>query len=262
MFHNLCGEGGFKNVVVLTTFWDTVTNEKGTGRETELQSDFYGELVQGGARFMRHDLSLGSAHKVLKHVLTLAPTNVRIQEEIRVEGKSLEDTAAGAVHREEVQKLIAKHMEQVAELKAEMGQVREANVALMQELEAERDELQRKLKEWEIEREELKKGLEEGKKVVGQLKVDVEKIQDQLDKEKKESNKSRREATTAKRDKLEAERALEKECSKSWSQKGSEAASAMNPLLGGIMRGPLTAGGAFIDILCHPKPPKPTVNKR
>ena len=261
MFHNLCGEGGFKNVVVLTTFWDTVSNEKGTGRETELKTDFYMELVKGGAHFMRHDLSLRSAHEVLKHVLTLVPTNVRIQEEIRVEGKSLEDTAAGAVHREEVQRLIAKHMEQVAELKAEMGQVKEANEALMQELEAERDELQRKLQEWESEREELKKGLEEEKTVVKQLKVDVEKIQDQLDKEKEESNKRKKEANIAKKDKLEAERALEKECSKSWSQKGSEAANAMNPVLGGIMRAPLTAGGALIDILCHPKSPKPMVNK-
>ena len=89
----------------------------------------------------------------------------------------------------------------------------------------------------------------------------IEKIRDLLNKEKEESNKMKREAIIAKRDKLEAVRALEKECSKTWSQKGSEAANALNPLLGEIMRAPLTAGGALIDILCEPKPPKPTVNK-
>ena len=71
MFSNLCREGEFKHVVVLTTFWDDVTNEAGTKRERRLKSKFFQELVQGGARFMRHNGSSGSAQKVLKHILTL-----------------------------------------------------------------------------------------------------------------------------------------------------------------------------------------------
>ena len=175
MFRNLCGEGGFKNVVVLTTFWDKITNKgEGRMRETQLKSKFFKELVEGGARFMQHDRSFGSAQEVLKHVFTLVPTNVKIQEEIRVEGKSLEDTAAGSVHRKEVEELIAKHRKELAELKAEMDEARKTNAALAQELKGERDKLQRKLKEWESERAELKKGLDEEKKAVEQLKVDAE----------------------------------------------------------------------------------------
>lgn len=76
MFCNLCGEGQFRHVVVLTTFWDDVTNEEGTKRERRLKSKFFKELVQGGARFMRHNGSPGSAEKVRNHVLTLSPTNI------------------------------------------------------------------------------------------------------------------------------------------------------------------------------------------
>ena len=194
MFRNLCGEGGFKNVVVLTTFWDKVTNEDGRKRETQLKSKFFKELVDGGARFMQHDQSLRSVQEVLKHILTLAPTNVRIQEEIRVEGKSLEETAAGSVHRKEVEELIAKHKKEFSELKAEMDEVGNTNAALAQELKVERDKLQYKLKEWENERDELKNGLDEKKQVVAQLKINaVEEKQNQeqwrQDKEREWTNR-------------------------------------------------------------------------
>ncbi|KAF8727249.1 hypothetical protein AX14_007446 [Amanita brunnescens Koide BX004] len=173
MFRNLCGEGGFKNVVVLTTFWDKVTNEEGRQREQQLKSQYFKELVQGGARFMQHDRSLLSAQEVLMHVLTLVPTNVRIQEEIRVDGKNLGDTAAGSVHRMEVEALITKHRKELDELKAEMDEVKNTNAALARELKEEQDEMQQKLKVWESERNELKMDLDKSKMTVEQLKADV-----------------------------------------------------------------------------------------
>lgn len=157
-FRNLCGEGGFKNVVVLTTFWDCVTNDEGRKRETQLKSRFFKELVQGGARFMAHDQSLGSAQEVLKHVLTLVPTNTRIQEEIRVEGKRLEDTAAGSVHRKDLEEFIAKFKKEVDDLGFEMNKC--TNAELAQDLMVERNMLRRRLKKLESERDELKKGLD------------------------------------------------------------------------------------------------------
>ena len=159
MFRNLCGEGGFKNVVVLTTFWDKVTQEEGTQHETQLKSQYFKKLVEGGARFMRHDQSPRSAQEVLKHVLTLFPTNVRIQEEIRVEHKRLEETAAGSVYRQEVEELIAKHKKEVDDWKAKIDEAKNASAAVVKELNQEREKRQRKLKEWERQRDELRKGL-------------------------------------------------------------------------------------------------------
>ena len=292
MFRNLCGEGGYKNVVVLTTFWDKVTNkEEGRMRETQLQTKFFKELVEGGARFMKHDRSPRSVQDVLKHVFTLVPTHVKIQEEIRVEGKSLEDTAAGSVHRKEVEQLIAKHRKDVAELKAEMNEAKKTNAALAKELKGEREQLQLKLREWEKERVELRNGLDEGKKAVERMKVDAEeekknhaqwrndkerewkghldsqanthdqalqKMQAQIEQQKKSAESAKeqeaeRRANTAERERLVAERALRAERNKSWMKKGSEAADAI-PIVGAFFKPGLAIGGAVLDVVSKANP--------
>ncbi|KAJ3887090.1 P-loop containing nucleoside triphosphate hydrolase protein [Lentinula edodes] len=101
MFRNLCGPSAYRNIVVLTTFWDRVSAEEGLMREEQLKSTFFSDIVAGGARFMRHDRTAQSAREVIAHILTLSPTDVQIQEEIRVDGKGLEETAAGGVGQED-----------------------------------------------------------------------------------------------------------------------------------------------------------------
>ena len=160
MFRNLCGAENYKNIVVITTFWDKISNQNdGIQREEQLKTKFFKELVDRGARFMRYDCTAECAHEVLKHIFTLVPTNVQIQHEIRVEGKSLEDTAAGSVHREEVERIIAKHEEELAELRVEMEKVMIHNAEFRRELEAERTQARQHLERWEKEKSELKDGL-------------------------------------------------------------------------------------------------------
>ncbi|KAJ4480289.1 hypothetical protein J3R30DRAFT_3288131, partial [Lentinula aciculospora] len=70
MFRNLCGTNAYMNIVVLTTFWDRVSMEEGLMREEQLKSTFFGDIVTGGARFMRHDRSSQlSALQVIAHIL-------------------------------------------------------------------------------------------------------------------------------------------------------------------------------------------------
>ncbi|PPQ76190.1 hypothetical protein CVT26_009364, partial [Gymnopilus dilepis] len=158
MFKNLCGSKTFKNIVILTTFWDMLaTVKEGIAREDELKYRFFQDLVDGGASFMRHDRTIDSAQGVLERVLAFDPTAVQIQEEIRIQGKALEDTSAGSVHREEVERIIAKHRQEVQELKAEIGNIRNDNSALRKELEEEQERLRKKLAQWEKEKQELEK---------------------------------------------------------------------------------------------------------
>ncbi|KAK2466556.1 hypothetical protein APHAL10511_001418 [Amanita phalloides] len=174
MFRNLCGTKAYENVVVLTTFWDKVSSEQGNQREEQLKAKFFKDLVEGHARFMRHNLTLESARDVLRHISTLDATNVQIQEEIRVEGKKLEDTAAGSVHREEVERIIAEHKVEMAGLKDELETMRNANSTLRQELEEERAILEQKLARLEAERVELKKGLDDAKETQERMAADAE----------------------------------------------------------------------------------------
>jgi hypothetical protein len=160
MFRNLCGEENFKNVVVLTTFWDSVSNKEGEEREEQIKLKFFKDLFDGGAHFMRHNRTIESARNVLGHILTLVPTNVQIQEEIRLEGKRLEDTAAGSVQREEVERMIAKHKAEVEELRVELVAMKTSDAAARRELEEERSKLQAVLARWETEKSDLKRGMD------------------------------------------------------------------------------------------------------
>jgi len=166
MFKGLCGSENYENVVVLTTNWDRVVNkEEGDGREAELKNVVFKELVDGGAKFMRHKFgNMKTARDVLEHIFTLLPTHIAIQKEIRVEGKVLEDTAAGSVHRDEIEQMIAKHKEELASLRQEMKANQAENAAERQELKKGLEQLNEKLERREKERLELKEGLEPTRK--------------------------------------------------------------------------------------------------
>jgi len=135
MFRNLCGTETYKNVVVLTTFWDNAgPKEQAVEREKELKSTVFKDLVDGGACFIHHDRTIESAQKVLEHTLTLVPANVQIQKEIRLDGKSLVDTSAGSVYQEEMEAILANHEEEVNRLRLQLKTVANSNEVLRREL--------------------------------------------------------------------------------------------------------------------------------
>lgn len=190
MFRNLCGAETYKNIVVLTTFWDKVANEReGAQREEQLKNKYFKDLVDGGAYFVRHDRTVEGSRTVLKHILTLSPTNIQIQHEIRVEGKSLEDTAAGSVHREEVERIIAKHKEELNELMAEMEKLMVLNASFRRELEEERARARQNLERWEKEKSDLSNGLGEVRNERARVEVDV--AREQKDREKLSQDRER-----------------------------------------------------------------------
>ncbi|KAF5367597.1 hypothetical protein D9757_010648 [Collybiopsis confluens] len=176
MFQQLCGPDAYKNVVVSTTFWDQLNSPRlGEKRELELKKKFFSEMVQGGATFTRQNCTMDSARKVLRHVLTLDPVDVQIVNEIRKEGKSLEETSAGSIHGEEVERLIAKHRQEIAEIRKEMNKVKEMTASTKRELEKLRNENKQKIAKLENEKLDLKKGLEDETKMRETLEVEAEK---------------------------------------------------------------------------------------
>jgi len=166
MFKGLCGSENYKNVVVSTTNWDRVVNkEEGDRREAELMKMVFKELVDGGAKFMRHKFgNMETARDVLEHIFTLQPTDLAIQKEIRVEGKILEETAAGSVHRDEIEQLLARHKEEVGNLREEMKKIPGENVVASRALKKEEEQLNERLARIEKERLTLREGLDLAKK--------------------------------------------------------------------------------------------------
>ena len=181
MFRELCGAAAYKNVVVLTTYWDQLpSHEVGVIREAQLKSKHFAKLVEGGAQFMRHDRTLESAYKVLRHILPMLPTITQIQTEIRMEGKDITETAAGSVYSKEVEEVITQYKKQITDLTAEMAVVKESNKAAKQELETELAEVRNLLAGQEREQTKLKKGLDEERDLRKQLETEANELRAQF----------------------------------------------------------------------------------
>src|SRR5262249_41729323 len=122
-FKRICGDQALKNVVIVTTRWDEVRDigemEK---REKELmhtKGEFFEPVISAGAQFLRHDNTFPSICKILEKMLHNHPVALQIQIELS-QGKTIEETAAGAELRAEIIKLQTKHEEEMEALRKEM----------------------------------------------------------------------------------------------------------------------------------------------
>ncbi|KIO01138.1 hypothetical protein M404DRAFT_150982 [Pisolithus tinctorius Marx 270] len=98
MFKELCGKENFKNVVLVTTMWDEVTEEVGSARENELQSDFWRSMIDLGSTIHRFDGTMESAWKIISCLSVAPPVQRRplqIQREMVDGHVPLHRTAAG-----------------------------------------------------------------------------------------------------------------------------------------------------------------------
>ncbi|KAI6006735.1 hypothetical protein EDC04DRAFT_974151 [Pisolithus marmoratus] len=98
MFKELCGKENFKNVILVTTMWDEVTEEVGSAREKELQSDFWGSMISLGSTIHRFDGTMESAWKIINSLSVAPPVQRRplqIQREMVDKHMPLHRTAAG-----------------------------------------------------------------------------------------------------------------------------------------------------------------------
>ena len=102
MFRELYGDSALGNVVLVTNMWGAVPHDVGEARESELSSDFFKPVLDGGAQMVQHHNDTESAHDVIRRITTVdCPVVLRIQRELVDEHKDLVDTSVGeAVNRE------------------------------------------------------------------------------------------------------------------------------------------------------------------
>ncbi len=106
---------------------------------------------------MRHDRTAGSAHVVLKYIISeLAPVVTQIQTEMGAQRRPLADTAAHA----ELERVAAEHREEIARLAAEVAAVTERNAAAQRALEAQRAQVRAQEAQSEAERLAMQRALQ------------------------------------------------------------------------------------------------------
>lgn len=183
VFQKVCGNDALKNVTLVSTMWDTINRDSqdlAKKREKQLLDDdeFWGEMVrEHGTQVGRHYNTRESAMKLLKRFIDSPDTRVVVdlQQEV-IDGKTLEETAAGLEVLSEINKAkalveeklraIEKQMEENA---LEMKQLAEARAKAEREaLNAERKALAAERKK---EKERMRRLKEQGEKMYADRKL-------------------------------------------------------------------------------------------
>ena len=158
MFQKLCGDKSLKNVVLVTTQWDGISEEVGGARETELSDsdDFWKGMIAKGAQRARFDGSRQSGLAIVRSLLDRGTTVLQLQDEIVNQGLSVFESSAGMAVEEQLNELKKVHRE-------EMRLAQEK----LQEAVEQRDLEMRTIMEEEVQRvkEEMKKVQEDQERV-------------------------------------------------------------------------------------------------
>jgi hypothetical protein len=103
MFEQLCGDDALRNVILTTTHWDLVSEEVGSKRGAQLESQFWEPMTRHGSRVARFQpATYESAWDLIDRFETRAessnipdvPPPLKLQTEIVDDGKQLHQTSA------------------------------------------------------------------------------------------------------------------------------------------------------------------------
>ena len=110
LLEKLCGSKNFKNVLLITTFWNQVSEEVGAHREREMleMEGFWKSMKGQGAKTERMARDYDRFKVALLAMAEKPCISLQIQEELR-DGKALEETLAGLSINAETRKMKEDH---------------------------------------------------------------------------------------------------------------------------------------------------------
>lgn len=152
LFGKICGPKAMKNVLIVTSMWEEVSEEIGSAREQELASKaiFYQPAIEAGAKMIRHYNYAESARMVVSTLLANLAQKLQMQCELVEQKKQVPETAAGVDLLQLLREQEERYQRQLQDLVDEMRDANRAEVMkLREELKKTREELRRTKKEAE-----------------------------------------------------------------------------------------------------------------
>ncbi|KAJ4352431.1 uncharacterized protein N0V89_007779 [Didymosphaeria variabile] len=141
----ICGIDALKNVILATTRWDGLNDALGSDREHQLREEFWAYMLGHGSKMSRFHGDRGSAVSLLSQLLSSEPVVLELQRELVQEGKTLDQTTAGAYVEHNLDQLKARYEQQMADLEH-----------LKQELQENDRKMKRQIqKDWEADQARL-----------------------------------------------------------------------------------------------------------
>ena len=122
-FQDLCGEKGFRNIVLTTTMWDLVDQETGETREGELRDNFWEEMITRGSTIARFKRTRDSAFQVIKPLLDAANDRhqLLLQKEVLNIELELSTTPSGQKLRPRLQAMAIQQRELQNQMLQQLG---------------------------------------------------------------------------------------------------------------------------------------------
>jgi hypothetical protein len=148
MFRSLCGDNAFKNVLLVTTFWDELQDEaKGEMRERELlqKLEWWGNMTSKGSRMRRFQNTRESALSIVADLAGLPVVTLQIQTEMVEQGLGIDQTTAGEALNRELAELRAAYADQLETLRKEKEQAKKDHDVQLQNFLENMEEEKRKL---------------------------------------------------------------------------------------------------------------------
>lgn len=116
LFGDICGPDFLKNTVLLTTMWDKGQSpnlvEEYEDTEQELKDNYWKELIQSGAMYMRSYNKKDACNEILNLIVQKLPEIPKLQQEVAINGLDVGDTGAGA----NLMKVLAAEMERITKV--------------------------------------------------------------------------------------------------------------------------------------------------
>ncbi|CAG8974728.1 hypothetical protein HYALB_00000338 [Hymenoscyphus albidus] len=132
IFKEICGERALKNVILASTRWDKVEEHEGAAREPQLREKFWSYMLDHGSKMTRYHGDRESAHAMISQLLGSGNVILDTQRQLVDEGKTLDETSAGAFVNGNISVAIKKSD---AEIEILQRQLRESNNVMKQKLE-------------------------------------------------------------------------------------------------------------------------------
>jgi hypothetical protein len=178
MFRQLCGPDCFKNIFLGTTFWGNVPAGVGEQREQELKRnpEFWGAMIRKGSQVIRLENNREDGLRILEQIAKKEKITLQSQQEVVIENKSHQDTAAVKVMNEEF-------LKQKQELERKFAEEQQRNQLQMERADRRRRERAARERERlrrENEGRERQRVLEEER----EWKAEQEAIQERLELER------------------------------------------------------------------------------
>ncbi|KAF2745785.1 hypothetical protein M011DRAFT_459693 [Sporormia fimetaria CBS 119925] len=131
IFEKLCGEENYPCVILVTTMWNLLSDadQRGMGEQRldtlKSKEEFFGKMVAGGAKSMRDDGTLKSAHEIIGRIAQQKSRVITaLQRELADVGRTLEETAVGAFLREHLEQARQRFERERAELEEALEEAR------------------------------------------------------------------------------------------------------------------------------------------